>query len=147
MSPRMKRRGRRICFPQFPCFATRYVCVWRGAAPQRLTEATKAATKASPYSPAKNTTKAISALHSRCCSRKHNLHTRLGPLHNLKAPSSPRCKTANLATKVPNNRNPPNRRLPTRILPTEDLGLQGFPMETAQIQRSFGRLVDQHLLS
>ena len=53
----------------------------------------------------------------------------------------------NLATKVPNNRNPPSRRLTTRILPTEDLGLQGFPMETAQIQRSFGRLVDQHLLS
>ena len=106
----------------------------------KVTEATKAATKASPYSPTKNTTKASSVSPLKVLvevaqpSHKVGVTPQQGgsQLHqgarSLLTP--PRCSTRGIPT---------TGNSLTRIPTKGDLRLQGFPMETAPNTNPFGR--------
>ena len=111
-----------------------------------VAEATKATTKASPYSPVNPPQRCIhfstqgavrgSITYTQCCG--HSTTWRL--------PTTPRGKIATSTTKTLHKRNSHNRKLPHKDPHQGDLGLQGFTRETAPKPNSFGRQVDQHLL-
>ena len=78
-------------------------------------------------------------------------------LHNKEAPNyTMRLDSYSSPHNVSNKENSHNRKLSTRRIPTKetpnkdphkgDLGLLGFPKETASIRNPFGGKVDQLLL-
>ena len=143
--PRVKRWGRRICFPQFlPKGSTsaleRCDASW-------IVEVTKAATKASPYSPM-NTPQGCIHFSTQGVVQGSTTFTQgQGKLHNIGGSQLHHGEGSRLQPPdAPTTGILPTEDFPTRILPTEDLGLQGFPMETTPNSNPFGRWVDLALL-
>ena len=112
----------------------------------RVIEATKGATKASRYSPVDAPKRCIHFSNQGAVQRSTTFTQGWGKLHNLEAPNYTMMLDRESSHQSAQQQEFPQQETPYKDPHKGDLGLPGFPMETASIRNPFGGKVDQLLL-